>query len=92
MELSAYLKKERGRLAALARAIGAPIPNMSDWASGKRPVPIERCLAIERATGGLVTRSDLRPHDAHQIWPDLSGESAATPRPGENPYFQRKVM
>jgi len=71
MELSQYSKTGRGRLAALARAIAAPQPNVSDWASGKRPVPIERCLAIERATGGLVTRGELRPHDGHLIWPDV---------------------
>lgn len=29
------------------------------------------CIAIERATGGLVTRQDLRPVDYHLIWPDL---------------------
>jgi len=72
MNLSNYAKQERGRLTSLARAIGAPIPNMSNWASGKRPVPIERCLAIERATGGLVTRGDLRPHDCMNIWPDIA--------------------
>jgi DNA-binding transcriptional regulator YdaS (Cro superfamily) len=34
-------------------------------------VPVEHCLAIERATEGAVTRRDLRPDDAHLIWPDI---------------------
>ena len=78
MKLSDYLTQERGRLSALARAIGAPISNMSDWASGRRPVPLERCADIERATNGAVTRRDLCPDDWQRIWPELaeSKESA----------------
>lgn len=30
------------------------------------------CVAIERATGGAVTRKDLRPNDWQDIWPELS--------------------
>ena len=30
-----------------------------------------RCVAIERATNGQVTRKDLRPHDWKDIWPEL---------------------
>lgn len=33
------------------------------WLSNARPVPVERCSAIERATNGAVTRRDLRPKD-----------------------------
>lgn len=72
MTLSEYLKAERGRLASLARAIGAPISNTSEWASGRRPVPIERCADIERITNGAVTRRDLRPDDWQRIWPELA--------------------
>lgn len=42
--------------------------------AGRRPGPVY-CQAIERATGGAVTRRDLRPDDWHLIWPEL----AATP-------------
>jgi len=35
-------------------------------------VPIARCLAIERATSGAVTRRDLRPDDWQDIWPELA--------------------
>jgi len=60
-----------GGISALARIVGVKPPTVSQWASGARPVPIERCLAIERATKGEVTRRDLRPDDWHLIWPEL---------------------
>ncbi len=31
----------------------------------------EYCVAIEQATGGQVSRRDLRPEDWHRIWPEL---------------------
>lgn len=45
----------------LAKAIGAHPVLVSQWASGTRRVPAERCPAIERATGGAVRCEDLRP-------------------------------
>lgn len=30
-----------------------------------------RCVAIERATSGAVSRRDLRPLDWREIWPEL---------------------
>lgn len=47
--------------------------------NGSRPVPVEHCLAIERATNGLVTRRDLRPDDWQKIWPDLAEQAPAQP-------------
>lgn len=58
--------------AALARAIGVQPPTVNQWLSGLRPVPAERCAAIELATEGRVTRIDLRPEDWHRIWPELA--------------------
>ena len=72
MNLSQYLSEQRGRLLALARAVNAPSSSVSQWASGKRPIPAERCPAIERATNGAVTRRDLRPDDWQRIWPELA--------------------
>jgi DNA-binding transcriptional regulator YdaS (Cro superfamily) len=34
---------------------------ISQWRNGIRPIPAERCPAIERATGGVVRCEDLRP-------------------------------
>jgi DNA-binding transcriptional regulator YdaS (Cro superfamily) len=50
-----------GSQAALARAIGVSSAFVNDMVSGKKPVPAERCIAIESATGATVTRYDLRP-------------------------------
>ena len=61
--------------AKLARLIGVSPANVNQWVTGNRPVPIERCVAIERATGGLVTRKDLRPQDWESIWPELADVS-----------------
>lgn len=77
MNLTTYLAADRGRQAALCKQIGAHAPDLSRWASGDRPVPIERCVAIERATGGAVRRWDLRPDDWHRIWPELIGQPGA---------------
>jgi len=73
MNLSMYIDREgHGALADLSRKIGAFAPDVSRWASGKRPIPVERCVAIEQATNGEVTRRDLRPDDWHLIWPELA--------------------
>lgn len=38
-----------------------------------RPIPLDRCVSIEQATDGEVSRKDLRPDDWHLIWPELAG-------------------
>jgi DNA-binding transcriptional regulator YdaS (Cro superfamily) len=60
-----------GSQSGLAKAIDVAPANVHQWRSGARPVPVQHCLAIERATNGAVTRRDLRPDDHHLIWPDL---------------------
>jgi DNA-binding transcriptional regulator YdaS (Cro superfamily) len=47
------------------------------WASELRQIPFERCMPIEIATGGAVTRKDLRPDDWHIHWPELVDKAAA---------------
>lgn len=65
----------RGGISALARDLKVTPATVSQWCSKDRnqyrPVPIERCVEIERITEGAVTRKDLRPHDWHRIWPEL---------------------
>lgn len=77
MDLSDYVKAERGRGASLAGAIGVHPVMVSQWVGGIKPVPIERCVDIERVTEGAVTRRDLRPDDWHRIWPELIGQPGA---------------
>jgi DNA-binding transcriptional regulator YdaS (Cro superfamily) len=48
-----------GSQAALAEAVGVVPMAVSQWL--KRGLPLERCWDIEAATGGKVTKADLRP-------------------------------
>lgn len=51
-----------GSQQALADALGIRSPSISEWrARGPTGVPAARCLSIEQATGGAVTRYELRP-------------------------------
>ncbi len=76
MQLKDYLLAEgRGAGSSLRRALEVPASLISDWANENRPIPIERCAAIEQATNGAVTRQDLRPDDWHKIWPELATPS-----------------
>jgi DNA-binding transcriptional regulator YdaS (Cro superfamily) len=65
-----------GSQAGLAKAIEVAPALVHQWRSGARPVPVQHCLAIERATSGAVTRRDLRPTDWHLIWPELAESTA----------------
>ena len=77
MKLSAYLS-EYGAMSKLAKEIGSHTQSVWHWSTGARPVPVSRCLDIERATGGQVTRRDLRPNDWQKIWPDFGGKVKRT--------------
>lgn len=55
----------------LAGIAGVKPPTVQQWLNNERPVPAARCSAIEAATGGQVTRRDLRPSDWHLLWPEL---------------------
>ena len=51
---------EVGTQAALAAILGIKSPSISEWRK-RGKVPADRCIAIERATNGAVTRYELRP-------------------------------
>jgi len=61
-----------GSQSALAAAVGVSRSAVWQWKGLGRQVPIEHCVAIERATEGAVTRRDLRPDDWQAIWPELA--------------------
>ncbi len=63
-----------GSKAALARAIGVKPPVIQQWLKGARPVPIARCVAIEKITNGAVNRIELR-DDWAAYWPELARDS-----------------
>jgi len=79
MELNLYLKRNHGNASRLAATLGLSPVLVSQWAVGKRAVPVTRCTAIERATNGLVTRRDLRPNDWWAIWPELAEQGPFPP-------------
>lgn len=56
-----------GGVVALSQLLGVTAPAVSQWK--RAGVPAERCLAIEQATGGAVTRYEMRP--------DIFGPSAS---------------
>lgn len=60
--------------------LGISSPSVTNWR--QRGVPIERCVQIERATGGAVMRWDLRPTDWRDIWPELADRTDAPAAPG----------
>lgn len=79
MNFKIWVNGQRGRSLAIAQALGVTPPVVSDWVTGKKGVPLERCVQIERATNGEVTRQDLRPDDYQDIWPELAQPAASAP-------------
>lgn len=65
-----------GGRSTLAAHLDVTVAAIGNWKT--RGVPLEKCMPIERATGGLVTRRDLRPGDWLEHWPEL-----ATATPGD---------
>ena len=50
-----------GTQGAVARAVGVTPQAVSEMVRKGREVPAKWCLPIEEATGGKITRHDLRP-------------------------------
>lgn len=59
MKLNEYI--EATTQSAFASQIGVTQGMVHQWISGIRQVSAERCLDIEKATGGQVTCEELRP-------------------------------
>lgn len=64
---------EAGGPTALARALGKSPSEISQWISGRRPVPAACAASLEKLT--TVTRQDLFPDQYTQIWPELAQPS-----------------
>lgn len=62
-----------GNQTRLAFLLGVKPPTVCQWATGIRPIPAERCIEIERATGSQVRCEDLRPD---VDWAYLRGTSS----------------
>ena len=76
MTLRDYVNR-RGQQARLAETLMVSPVLIHQWATDKRPIPVSRCVEIELATAGAVTRQELRPHDWRVIWPELVKFSGA---------------
>lgn len=80
MTLNDFLNSRAMAAADLAVKIGVrDVNQIRQWQHGyanRRPSPAN-CAAIEQATGGQVTRRDLRPDDWHLIWPELAEKKGA---------------
>ena len=63
MDLKTYIEQAdgRGMNLLLARSVGVSPVIISQWKTGARQVPAERCPDIEKATQGAVRCEDLRP-------------------------------
>ena len=79
MKLETYLSTVESA-ASLSKKLGITPVLISQWRTGARPIPIERCPAIEVATAGAVTRRDLRPDDWNLIWPELVTNKFPSPK------------
>lgn len=76
MKLTDYLKsgsrqESKEKRKQLADKVGVNVVYLSHLCSGFRKPSAHLANAIEEATGGQVTRKELRPDDFMQIWPDL---------------------
>lgn len=74
MTLNEYFKQQSGNHSRLSKETSIASSFLYQMSKGTRTVPPRYCNAIEQATGGLVTRRDLRPDDWAEIWPELKGD------------------
>ena len=65
----------------LADTLNVTVAAISNWKA--RGVPIQHCAAIERISGGTVTRQELRPDDWQRIWPELAASDIEPAAAGE---------
>jgi DNA-binding transcriptional regulator YdaS (Cro superfamily) len=71
--------KEVGGQATLARLIGKRQGHIGNWLHRDKKVPAEVCADIEAATGGKVTREELRP-DVFRTTPSIDSTHAKQER------------
>ena len=62
---------------AFSDAIGVKPPTVSQWIRGERPIPMSKCLEIERACEGAVTCEELRPDVDWRRHRDLNDQREA---------------
>ena len=86
MTLAEFLKPlDMPGRAALAEQAGTSYLHLRNIAFSGKSCGAALAVGIERASGGVVRRQDLRPDDWHRIWPELIGAEGApdVPQPAE---------
>ena len=68
MLLDQYLEESSISQTEFARRVGVSQGMVWQWLNGRRRVAAENVLPIEEATGGAVTRHELRP-DLYPVEP-----------------------
>lgn len=58
-----------------AGQVGTSVGHLNNFSYGYTSLSPVTCAAIEKQTGGEITRKDLRPEDFWKIWPDLERDS-----------------
>jgi len=83
MDLNQYLSSPGAMsvtgLRLRMRSLGYEVKSnaqIRQWRTGFRSPGEKNCVGLEKATGGLIRRQDLRPDDWHLIWPELVGKSS----------------
>jgi DNA-binding transcriptional regulator YdaS (Cro superfamily) len=73
MQLIDYIKQFGSSEARerFATAVGSTVGHLRNVGYGYRPCDPKLAMGIERESCGAVTRQELRPNDAHLIWPDI---------------------
>lgn len=71
MKLKEYLTNIESASSLSAR-LKVPNVSVSNWANGKRPIPIRWMPIIEKETNGQVSRKDLCPDNWKTLWPELA--------------------
>lgn len=80
MKLSDWVAAKRGRQASLADQLGLRQPQVADWISGKKRVPLDHCPFIQAFTAGEVRCEDLRP-DAAEYFALIRAQAAGVVQP-----------
>lgn len=84
MKLPEWLAAKRGRQAGLAEHLDLKQPQIADWVSGKKRVPLDHCPFIQEFTDGAVTCEELRPDAVEYfrlIREQPAGAAPAAPEP-----------
>lgn len=64
----------------LAQMLGISVAAIGNWKE-RGEVPVRYCARIDTATGGRVSRRDLRPADWQDYWPDMAATNSEQKQP-----------